>query len=151
MDGFEDRLETVDKQLSDVHSKLDRLLKKVATSDDIARIDDKIDSFKTAQDIVNYDLASQTEALNRWVQSLESGGGSSSSRERELLNAMETSTFRDEYMEARRSLIVSPCTASKEAVKAFLKSKMEIDNEILNDVLVQKIKRMHRKGKKRTK
>ena len=152
MDGIEQRVETmeekVDSQLTEVNAKLDRLLNKVATCDDLARIDDKIDDFKSTQEIFNSEQTSKTEALARRVRSLEDGGARHS-RERELLSSIETSTFKDDYMEARRSLIVSPCSASTEAVREFLSKKMEIDHDILQDVMVQEIKRLHRKGKRR--
>ena len=54
MEQFDERLasmeESVDENLKSVNSKLDLLINKVATCDDLAKLDDKIEDFKSNQE-----------------------------------------------------------------------------------------------------
>ena len=100
---------------------------------------------------MNKELKSQSENLAKRLSNLERGRGEPSKKdpEREMLKSMESAAFKDDFLEARRSMILSPCTASPEAARAFLSTKMLVDDEILQDLIVQEIKRLHKKGKTR--
>ena len=96
MDSLEERISGMEKkvetQLTEVNSKLDLLLNKVATWDDLAKLDDKIEGFKTSQGKTNLRLEKQTGDLAKQLTALELKEPSSSGgRESDLISSMEKS------------------------------------------------------------
>ena len=75
MEDLDQRMEGMEKevntQLSAVNSKLDLLLNKVATCDDLAKLDDKIEEFRSSQTKTNAKLEKQNEALASRLTALE--------------------------------------------------------------------------------
>ena len=75
MASVEDRIggleSKVDVQLTEMNLKLDRLLNKVATCDDLAKLDDKLDNFKKGQAKINRKLESQNKTIATRLATLE--------------------------------------------------------------------------------
>ena len=94
---------------------------------------------KQAQNQTNRKLETRTEGLALRIMSLENRGiDGSSFSEADTYKTMENSAHSDDFNESRNFFILAPCSATKASVRDLLSSKMRVDEEILEDIMVLK-------------
>ena len=118
-------------------NEMGKLRESVATKEDLGAVRKKVENMESKQAAMSAsqsEIKKRLEGLERGAKSRGNPGGRS-----EFGNAKETEAFID----ARRSLILSPTMPTLPNVKDFLLNEMKIPFDLMADLQISNIRKIH--------
>ena len=116
--------------------------------------DRKMPTMDEKLDLIDKVETTQTEVIQR-LRTLEEESAAAKARDRadrmkpgqRRRRNSSTASIQDQerqaYLEARRSLTISPVEAPEEQVKLFMANKLQMEREAIEDLLVQSMTKLH--------
>ena len=138
--------EDPESKRSKMEEKLDVLLREmkaiketVATKEDMTAINGRLGKVENQQLSMSVTMADTQKRLER----LERGRPPSTDQTGGLLRKEENPRLIEAYLDARRSLIISPSAAHLPNIKDFMLAHLKMPLDVVNDLTISKIKRIH--------
>ena len=131
------KMDSLQQQMAKMLEGMDDLKKNVATKEDMRGVNTRLGSIEEEQ-------KSMDSRLVRLERDKANGyRPPTGPRPRPLLDRSESNSA--EYRKARRSILISPATASMDGVRSFLLDKMKIPEDVVLDMQVEGIRAIHPK------
>ena len=127
------------KKIDDVLSELVNLKSTLASKEDIKGLDKRLEN-------VEKDQSDTHKRLDKLERELERGGPRRNEDKRSFKPREPTDRQQVDYLDARRSLLISPAEAHPANVKDFLIAQMKISQDVVRDMEIGDIRQIHPKN-----